>query len=104
MFSVTEKAGAELKKILANVNDDIKSIRIFLEDGGCAGPSLGMALDEAAQNDEVFNEEGITFLIDKLLFAEVKPLAVDFVSGPQGTGFILSSSLKSACGSGCSCS
>ncbi len=104
MFSVTQKAGEELKNVLANSTDEIKSIRIFMQDGGCAGPSLGMALDEAATDDEVFDEQGITFLVNRPLFDEVKPVVVDFVSGPQGTGFILSSSLKSACGSGCSCS
>lgn len=104
MFSVTEKAGLELNNILAGSTDEVKSIRIFMQDGGCAGPSLGMAIDDKAADDEVFEEQGITFLVNRPLFDEVKPVAVDFVSGPQGTGFILSSSLKSACGSGCSCS
>jgi len=104
MFSVTQKAGEELKNILAKITDEVKSIRIFMQDGGCAGPSLGMALDETAPDDEVFVEEGITFLVNRPLFEQVKPVDVDFVSGPQGTGFILSSSLVSACGSGCSCS
>jgi Fe-S cluster assembly iron-binding protein IscA len=66
-----------------------------------------MALDEPQENDETFNEKGITFLVDKVLFEDVKPISVDFVESDTGAGFMVKSALsdkKDGCGSGsCSC-
>ena len=64
-----------------------------------------MALDESKPEDEMFENGGITFLIEKALLEQVKPIEVDFVTTPQGSGFKLTSSLSqgSSCGSSCSC-
>lgn len=63
-----------------------------------------MALDESQGNDEVFTDRGITFLIDKKLMEEVKPINVDFIESVRGSGFRLTSSLKTGGGCGSSCS
>ncbi len=63
-----------------------------------------MALDEQADGDIVVEEKGITFLIDKVLLEEVKPIRVDFITAPSGSGFQLSSSLPPGEGCGGSCS
>ncbi|MCX7982394.1 MAG: hypothetical protein N2572_05755 [Syntrophales bacterium] len=63
-----------------------------------------MALDEQNENDEVIEEKGVTFLIEKDLLKEVKPIQVDFITTPMGSGFRLTSALPSggACGGSCS--
>jgi len=63
-----------------------------------------MALDEQAEEDIVVEEKGITFLIEKQLADEVKPIHVDFITSPSGSGFKVSSSLPQGegCGSDCS--
>ena len=63
-----------------------------------------MALDESTQNDEVFEDRGITFLVEKDLFEKVKPISLDFVTTARGSGFQMTSGLsrENACGS-CSC-
>jgi len=64
-----------------------------------------MALDEPREGDETFKKNGLTFIINKEIFELAKPIGVDFVTTPQGSGFKLSSSLDagSACGRSCSC-
>ena len=63
-----------------------------------------MALDEPRDDDEVVSEEGVTFLINKELFDQAKPINVDFVESAMGSGFSISSSLSSGGGCGsCSC-
>jgi Fe-S cluster assembly iron-binding protein IscA len=66
-----------------------------------------MALDEPGNNDEVFEEKGTKFIVDKDVLNQAKPINVDFIDTPQGAGFKLTSSLSPAagggCGSGCSC-
>jgi Fe-S cluster assembly iron-binding protein IscA len=64
-----------------------------------------MALDESLESDEIFDEDGIRFIMDKKLLEEVKPVYVDYVTSAMGTGFSIKGNLKAsdACGSCCSC-
>lgn len=63
-----------------------------------------MALDEPQENDEVIKDNGITYLIDKELLDQAKPINVDFVDSAFGSGFSISSKLAACCPScGTSC-
>lgn len=68
-----------------------------------------MALDEPTENDEIFNDNGLTFLVDKALWEQAKPITVDFITSPMGSGFRLSSNIAAnggcgtSCGTSCSC-
>lgn len=99
MFDVTEKAGEMIKGLLEG--KDPQSVRIIMTEGGCSGRSLGMALDAQQAEDEVFTEQGITFIIDKGLFDEVKPISIDFVQSAMGAGFMVKSALTAGGGGGC---
>jgi len=64
-----------------------------------------MALDEPRNEDEVVDEKGTKFVIEKDLFSQAKPINIDFITTPGGAGFKLTSNLSAAggdCGS-CSC-
>ncbi|MBP7232164.1 MAG: hypothetical protein KBA28_09550 [Syntrophaceae bacterium] len=60
---------------------------------------MGMALDESQEEDVVFTDRGVNFIIDKTLFEEVKPIHVDFIESARGGGFKLTSNLEA--GEGC---
>jgi len=64
-----------------------------------------MALDESRDNDEVFDDRGITYVIEKSLYENVKPIKVDFVTTAMGAGFNILSSMQAgaSCGESCSC-
>ena len=99
MLTVTEKANEKIVDFL-KAQKDPSYIRLFLSEGGCSGPSLGMALDEPSNNDEVIEDNGVTYLIDKMLLEQAKPISVDFVETANGSGFAISSNLPK--GDGCS--
>jgi iron-sulfur cluster assembly protein len=103
MLTVTDKALEIIKDFLKDKKVDA-SIRVFLN-MGCSGPSLGMALNEAQNElDEVIQAGGTTFVIEKDLLNQVKPINIDFIATPQGAGFKLTSSLPEGGGCGsCSC-
>lgn len=73
-----------------------------------------MALDGPLASDETFTEQGVTFVIDKQLFQDAKPINIDFIESAMGAGFLLKSALSAnrgdsccassegGCGSGCS--
>lgn len=99
MLTVTEKANEKITDFL-KAQKDPSYIRLFLSEGGCSGPSIGMALDEPSENDEIIKDNGVTYLIDKTLLEQAKPINVDFVETERGSGFSISSGLPR--GTGCS--
>jgi iron-sulfur cluster assembly protein len=65
-----------------------------------------MALDEPKDDDEIVKNNGFTFLINKELYDQVKPINVDFIDSGWGQGFSISSNLQKAgggCGTSCAC-
>ena len=61
-----------------------------------------MALDEPREDDRVFDESGITYIVNKQLFEQVKPIGIDFVKTDRGSGYRISANLAKVRGS-CSC-
>jgi len=66
MFEVTESAINNLKSYMEQNSID-SAVRIALMQGGWAGPSLGLALDEPKENDKTFEEDNIKFLVEDSL-------------------------------------
>ncbi|HQL01326.1 MAG TPA: IscA/HesB family protein, partial [Smithellaceae bacterium] len=63
-----------------------------------------MALDEPRNEDEVFEEKGTKFVVEKDLWNQAQPINIDFITTPQGSGFKLTSNLQAGNGCGsCSC-
>ena len=62
-----------------------------------------MALDESRDEDEIFDDKGLTYVIEKELFDRVSPIKVDYVDTPFGSGLSISSRIgrPDSCG-GCS--
>ncbi len=67
---------------------------------------MALALDEPKENDQTFSIDGITFLIDKDLMEEVKPIKVNFVEKGFRKQFAITSKLSKkggSCGSNNCC-
>lgn len=103
MFEVSEKAAEMIKKFLEG-SEGPRSIRILMDEGGWKGPNLVMALDEKKENDQVFAEKGITFLVAKTLFDQAKPISIDYVESALGLGYVLKSGLLKDMDGICICS
>ncbi len=105
MINVSEKAQSVLKDYFKE--KEITPIRVFLQTGGCSGPSLAMVLDEPKDSDDVFEINGFTMLVDKELHQKTQEITVDYVSYETGSGFKLTSAVAvggGGCGGGCSSS
>lgn len=102
MITVTKDAQ---EQVLAYFDGkDVQPVRIFLNSGGCGGPNLAMALDQATDKDVVFTHGGVDYIMEKELLEKATPVVVDY----SGMGFRLESSLElgggcSSCGSGGGC-
>lgn len=95
MLELTTEAKETLDKYFAE--NEMSPIRIFLA-GGCGGPRLALGLDQPGEADDSIEEQGYTFVIEKELLEQAKPLRID--SGAMGIA--ISSSLQLDQGGGCS--
>ena len=78
MLEITQEARKRLKEFFKG--RESSPIRIYLAEGGWAGPSFMLALDEHRKTDEVFEIDGFLFVVDKNFFNQYQPIKVDFNS------------------------
>jgi Fe-S cluster assembly iron-binding protein IscA len=66
---------------------------------------LGLALDEPKDTDDIMEQDGLKFLVDRGLTAQTGEIKVDFIDAGPRSGFSISSKipLSGGCSSG-SCS
>lgn len=100
MFKATELAVKNLSTYLTE-NKTTSSIRVFAQAGGCSGPSLALALDEKKSDDLVFENNGITFVVEESLMQQCIDITIYFVDAGNRSGFSITSSTPLP-GSGCS--
>jgi iron-sulfur cluster assembly accessory protein len=113
MLAVSDLAVAKVKEYL-NENGISSAVRVAIMSGGCSGPALALALDETKDLDQVFDFDGVSFLVDNAVIATCGEIKVDYVeetsgcgcSGNGGSGFAVTSeralSKTSRCGGSCS--
>lgn len=92
MLEVTQAASEQIAAYFEE--REVAPIRVFLHEGGCCGPDLAMALDEAKDSDEVFDIGGFQYVVDKEFLETAKPIKVDF----QETGFKLTAGITFSSG------
>ncbi len=104
MITLSENARKELDAYFAD--KEKMGVRVFLASGGCSGPRLALALDDATDEDEVFEDGGYKLLVDKELYKQTGNIAVDM----SYMGFVVDSELQvpgvglggcASCGGGC---
>ena len=101
MFRVTDRAIEKIKTFVEESKGP-QSVRILMTEGGWKGPYLVMALDGQKEDDQVFTEGGVTFIIKKSLFDQVKPVVVDYIESALGLGYVIKSELLKDFGGICS--
>src|SRR5258707_15081337 len=91
MITVTEAALLHLQ-FLASENPEYqnKGLRIFVEEGACAGRQYGMKFDEADANDYRFERDGGKVLIDPQSREFLQASVMDYHDGLSGAGFHIS--------------
>lgn len=92
MFEVSEEASEKINLFLEG-REGPQVIRVLMTEGGWRGPYLVMALDELKEDDEVFTEKGVTFVIEKGLLERVKPIRIGYTHSTLGSGYTLESEL-----------
>ncbi|MEN0001346.1 MAG: iron-sulfur cluster insertion protein ErpA [Pseudomonadota bacterium] len=101
--TVTDACFTQVAKILAS-EEDKTAMRISVEGGGCSGFSYKFDLvSDRADDDHVFEKDGVTVLIDDLSLVYMAGSEVDFVDELMGQSFqIRNPNAVASCGCGTS--
>ena len=105
MITLTATATQEVKRLMEKEQKPNLGLRLGVKGGGCSGLSYVLALEEAAPKpyDTVFEQEGITVLVDAKSQLYLDGTTVDYKNGLMGGGFeFLNPNAKKSCGCGTS--
>ena len=99
---LTESAASHISEMLV---DDItnvgKSLRVYVEGGGCSGLQYGMVFDETRDDDVVSEYFGVKVLTDKFSANYLSGCVIDYSDELIGGGFKINNpNAESSCGCG----
>lgn len=100
--TVTESAAAQIKTIVeSDPEKHGKSLRIFIESGGCSGMQYGMDFDEQRDGDFAGQFHGVSVLVDRVSAEYLQGTVIDYVDALTGGGFKINNPrAKQSCGCG----
>ena len=103
-IEVTETAAEQALSLLDSEEMDIEEagLRLFVQQGGCAGLSYGMRFDEEPEPDDtVYEHHDLRVFVDPASMNYIEGSVVDYETGLQGAGFhVENPNVVSECGCG----
>ncbi len=102
--SFTDPAVIEIKRLVNSEDfDHTKELRIGVKGGGCSGMTYVLEFDSKKENDESYDLEGVSFIIDKAHSIYLIGMQVDWQGGLNSRGFTFNNpNASSTCGCGTS--
>lgn len=102
--TLTDGAIKEIKKLMsAEGFDTAQKLRIGVKGGGCSGLSYILGFDSKKDNDQEYETDGVTYLMDKSHEMYLYGMEVDWQDGLSNRGFTFKNpNASSTCGCGSS--
>jgi len=102
--SFTDSAKAEIKRLIETSTDNIKNkLRVGVKGGGCSGMTYVLEFDEQKPNDQIFDDETFSFIMDKSHGLYLQGMEVNWEGGLNSRGFTFKNpNASSTCGCGTS--
>ena len=102
MITLTDPAVRRIKNILAtDPGAHGKTMRLYVEGGGCAGFQYAFAFDDKHDDDTVVAQDDVEVVIDPMSAVYLAGLQVDYTESLTGAGFRFSNpNASGSCGCG----
>ncbi len=102
LLTVTEDAARQVGIVRSKEPENAdKTLRVFVEEGGCSGLQYGMVFDEKRDDDHALEFFGETVLVDNFSADYLRGAVVDYHDGLNDAGFkIRNPNAKQSCGCG----
>ena len=102
-ITLSDKAVAKIGELLGGQDAGEQALRVAVRGGGCSGFQYALAFDKAKDEDNVFEVDGVSVVVDKVSMQFVFGSEIDYVEGLQGAGFQVNNpNVVAACGCGSS--
>ena len=103
-ITLSERAAEKIGELLGGQDDaEGQALRVAVRGGGCSGFQYALAFDRVKEDDNVFEVDGVSVVVDKVSMQFVFGSEVDYVEGLQGAGFQVNNpNVVAACGCGSS--
>ncbi|HEY8779206.1 MAG TPA: iron-sulfur cluster insertion protein ErpA [Solirubrobacterales bacterium] len=103
-ITLTDKAAGKISELLSDQQEaGEQALRVAVRGGGCSGFQYALAFDRVKDDDHVFEDRGVSVIVDKTSMQFVLGSEVDYVEGLQGAGFSVNNpNVVAACGCGSS--
>ena len=102
--SVTPQAAEEALALMEGegMDTDVGGLRLFVQQGGCAGLSYGMRFDhEPDEEDTITEHHGLRVFVDPASMNYIDGSRLEYEGGLQGAGFhVENPNVVSECGCG----
>ena len=101
VVSLTPAAVQQVKALQELPDNAGKSLRVYVEKGGCSGLQYGLVFDEKREGDLVTEQDGVTAIVDAFSADYLRGSTVDFSDALTAGGFkITNPKAKQSCGCG----
>ncbi len=103
-ITLTDKAAEKIGELLqGQAGGEGQALRVAVRGGGCSGFQYALAFDQVKDDDNVFEVDGVSVIVDKVSMQFVFGSEVDYIEGLQGAGFQVNNpNVVAACGCGSS--
>ena len=102
--SLTTGAIVQVKKLMKEDSfDSTQALRVGVKGGGCSGMTYILGFDHKQENDEIFEIDGISCIMNKAHEMYLHGMQVDWQDGLNNRGFVFKNpNASTTCGCGTS--
>jgi iron-sulfur cluster assembly accessory protein len=101
IITLTEAAAGQVKNMLSSPENAGKTLRVYVEGGGCSGLQYGMVFDEKRADDVSADYFGVGVVVDPFSANYLRGAVIDFSDALTGGGFKISNpNAHKSCGCG----
>jgi iron-sulfur cluster assembly accessory protein len=101
VVQLTPNAAEEVRSLMQKPENAGKTLRVYVEQGGCSGMQYSMTFDEKRADDATVEAHGVPVVVDPFSAQYLRGAVVDFSDSLTAGGFkITNPNAKQSCGCG----
>jgi len=101
MINITDAAKEKFVSLLAEADDSILGVRVYVSGGGCSGMQYGMTFaDQRSDYDYQLNDDKLSLLIDPVALNYMEGAEIDYADDGVNATFVFNNVFQSVGGSG----
>ncbi len=85
---ITTSAAEKVREFMKEEGKEKAVLRLYVTDSGCSSVTSGLSLEDASKKDDIiFEQHGITVVVESSILEAVRGSIIDYAGTLQGAGF-----------------